>query len=481
MRTFFRPRSVAVVGASSRRGGYHLIKNLLMGYRGRIYPVNPKYSHIEGLPCYPSLDAIPQSVDLAILFIPAPSVPEALEACARKGIRRVMIQSAGFAEVGPDGERIQSRCSEIARRAGIRIWGPNCMGLVDVHNHLYFSFMHPRIHEVGITPGPVSLIVQSGMLSAGFLADLAGRGIAGISKACSIGNRMDVDESDILEYLLQDEQTRVIALYLESVPRGRRLVELAHGHIKPVVLLLGGRSRSGARAALSHTSSLAGDAHLARAVLEGAGILLVDDFHQMMETAEGLAMLPPLPSPCRVAILTFSGGAGILSCDLLEQRGFVIQHLSQTTTNEIGRIFPPWLPVANPVDLYPALELHGRVKAYHEALSPVLADPEVDVVLIHYFVGLERTGLDLESISQEARRKGKGVLFWVIGLAEEVTDFQRRAKAVGLPVYRELLRAAEALAAVRCWSAASGRASGAVVPEGHPHEEPVAEERRPRA
>jgi acetyltransferase len=448
-----------------------------VGYKGRIYPVNPNYSDIEGLPCYPSLDTIPQPVDLAILFIPAPSVPGVLETCARKGIRRVMIQSAGFAEVGPEGTRIQSRCSEIARQAGIRIWGPNCMGLVDVHNRTYLSFMHPRIHEAGLTPGPVSLIVQSGMLSAGFLADLAGRGIAGIAKACSIGNRMDVDECDLMEYLLEDEQTRVIALYLESVPRGRRLVEMARGSPKPILLLLGGRSRSGAKAALSHTSSLAGDARLSASVLQGAGILLMEDFHQMMETAEGLAMLPPLGNPCRVAILTFSGGAGILSCDLLEREGFVIHELAETTKKEIRRVFPPWMPVANPVDLYPALELHGRVKAYHEALSAVLRDPGFDVVLIHYFAGLERKDLDLPAIRDEARQRGKGVLFWVIGLAEEVAAFQKKAKAVGLPVYRELLRAAEALTAARSWTATQR----ATPRRGHPHGDPASTERRIRA
>jgi acyl-CoA synthetase (NDP forming) len=322
MKTFFRPTSIAVIGASSREDslGGQIINNLLYGYKEPIYPVNPNYKEIKGLACYPTVDAIPASVDMAIVIVPAPAVPGALTACARKGVQKVIIESAGFAETGAEGKALQDKCSAIARQAGIRVWGPNCMGLVDVPRRHFFTFMHPNIYKDGLIPGRVSMVVQSGMLSAGFLTDLMSDRVVGIGKACSIGNKSDVDECDVLEYLLNDDETDAIAMYLESIPRGQRFVELANQSSKPIVVLKGGKSSAGAKAALSHTSSLAGNARLQDSVLKMAGVTIAHDFQQLMEIARALAMIPQTPSNCRTAILTFSGGAGILSCDLLEEQ-----------------------------------------------------------------------------------------------------------------------------------------------------------------
>ena len=199
---FFEPRGVAVIGATPNplKGGNAILKNLLLGYRGGIYPVNPRYREIDGLPCYPSVSAVPGPVDLAIVFVPAPLVPAAVEDCAAKGVRGVMIESGGFAETGPEGAKLQRELTRIAARTGIRIWGPNCMGLVDVvHSHI-FSFMDPRAQEQGFIPGSVSLVVQSGMLSAIFLIDIMSNATMGVSKVCSVGNKVDVNECDLLEY-----------------------------------------------------------------------------------------------------------------------------------------------------------------------------------------------------------------------------------------------------------------------------------------
>lgn len=449
MKGFFDPRSIAVVGASTSRGGNHLLQNVLRGHRGPVYPVNPNHQEIEGLRCYPKVESIPEEVELAVVFVPAAEVPGVLEDCARKGVKRVMIQSAGFAEVGPEGKELQQRCLDLARSSGIRLWGPNCMGLVDVPRGLYLSFMHPRIHSAGLLPGNVSLVVQSGMLSAGFLADLAARGMMGVAKACSIGNKADLDECDILEYLLEDPQTRAVAMYLESVPRGRRLVELARDSSKPMVVVLGGRSLAGARAAMSHTSSLSGDLFLAERVLEAAGLFCARDFFQMMEVAKALAMLPEVSERCALAVLTFSGGAGILSCDLADSHDIPMGSLCTDTVDRLKRIFPPWMPVSNPVDLYPALEKRGRVRTFMEALEAVVGDPEVDAVLIHHFAGLEEECLDPQEAAALARSRGKALLFWVLGLPEPVRSFQRRALEAGVPVFRELSTATQALGAVR--------------------------------
>ena len=447
MDIFFNPASIAVIGASNRKGGYQIVKNLLYGYKGAIYPVNPNYTEIQGIPCFPSLEDITNRVDLAIIFVPAPAVPSVLKSCALKGITRVMIESAGFAEVGDNGKAIQDHCTAIAKEAGIRIWGPNCMGLVDVRKKHFFTFMSPFIYEDGLIPGKVSLIAQSGMLSAAFLADLMSQRTIGISKVCSIGNKSDVDECDLLEYLLGDTETDVVALYLESIPRGRLFAEIAAKATKPIVVLKGGKSSAGARAAMSHTSSLSGNSRLLESVLQMSGVILANDFHQMIDLARTMAMIPDIVSTCRAAILTFSGGAGILSCDLLEKHGINIAQLSEKTIDAFGNIFPDWMPVTNPVDLYPAMELHGRDPTYDQAISIAFEDPDVDVILVHYVAGLSNQTLDLNNVKIRADCLGKAVLFWLIGRREDARSFRLKAQACGIPVYGEISRVVECLSA----------------------------------
>lgn len=183
-----------------------------------MYPVNPRYDTILDLACFPSVAAVPDPVDLAIVFVPGPKVPEIIRQCAARGIRGAMIESSGFAEAGPEGQVLQQELVAIARETGIRLWGPNCMGLVDARRRYVFSFVTPTIWNEGLTPGKVSLIVQSGLLSGGFLIDLMTHGTTGISKVCSVGNKVDVNECDLLQYLAEDPDTEAIGLYLEAIP-----------------------------------------------------------------------------------------------------------------------------------------------------------------------------------------------------------------------------------------------------------------------
>lgn len=448
MKTFFQPASIAVIGASPRENslGGQLVVNLLYGYTGRIYPVNPNYDEILGLTTYPDIEAIPGPVELAIIIVPAPAVPETIEACGRKGVRRIIIESAGFAETGAVGRALQERCLAVARAHGIRVWGPNCMGVVDVPQKLFFTFMHPNIYKDGLISGRISMVVQSGMLSAGFLADLMSERAVGIAKACSIGNKMDIDESDVLEYLLADDETDAIALYLESIIRGRKFLELAGRARKPIVLLKGGKSSAGAKAALSHTSSLAGDARLQDSLLSLAGVTIAQDFQQMMEIARTLAMVGHTPARARTAILTFSGGAGIMSCDMLEQQGLAVANLSENTRRALAEVFPDWLPPANPVDMFPAFSLKGPVAAYERAFDLVVQDPQVDVIFLHFFVGLYPNYERLRRFREAADREGKVVILWAIGRREALFAFRREAQEASIPVYSELTRAAESLA-----------------------------------
>jgi acetyltransferase len=446
MDAFFHPGSIAVIGASNRGIGNFVVANLLLGFRGRVYPVNPNYKEIEGLPCFPSLENIPHPIDLAIVLVPASSVPSVLEACAVKGIRRVIIESAGFAETGEEGLALQDQCVAIAKQNGMRLWGPNCMGIVDIHQSHFFTFMHPGVREEGLLPGRISLIVQSGMMSAIFLAELGRRGI-GIAKACSIGNRADVDECDILEYLLKDPDTEVIALYLESIPRGRLFAQIAKSSAKPIVLLKGGKSKAGALAAKSHTYSLSGNSRLLNSVLEISGVSLADSIYQMMDLADALAMIPHVDPSCRTAVLSLSGGAGVLACDALESRGIPVAQLSDQTQKAVGKVFPVWMPVANPIDLFPSVGLHGRDVVFDHTISAVLEDSNTDVLLIHFVAGLDENIPDLDALKKKADRSGKVVFFWLMGRREGCDRFRQKARTVGIPVHDDVPRIAECLSA----------------------------------
>ncbi len=452
MEFFFKPEGVAIIGASANpaKGGHFILNNVLKAYSGGVYPVNPGYSEINGIKCYPSVLQVPDPVDLAIIFVPAPMVPRVLQECAERGIKGVMIESGGFAESGEQGKQLQRRIIQIGQENGVRIWGPNCMGLVDAVNSLVFSFVLPAIWEKGLEPGRVSLVVQSGMLSAGFLIDIMTNGIMGISKACSIGNKADVNECDIMEYLMEDPDTGVIGLYLESIPDGRRFIDLCRRAAKPVVVLRGGKSRKGAEAALSHTASLAGNGALVAGALAQVGVVEAYDFKQMMDLCRSLADYPEI-SPAgsrRVAVLTMSGAAGILSADFIEKHGLLVADLSDETVEQLKKIYPEWMPVANPVDLWPAVELNGRKKAFRHAFQAVCGDPNVDAVLFHIFVGGDAAGANVTHLVEMARHAGKPLFGWVMGKRDAAHKFQLHARELGLPVFGELFRAVECMAAV---------------------------------
>jgi acetyltransferase len=449
---FFTPQGVAVIGATPNplKGGNAILKNLLLGYRGGIYPINPRYREIDGLPCYPSVSAVPGPVDLAIVFVPAPLVPTAVTECAAKGVRGVMIESGGFSETGPEGAKLQRELTRIAARTGIRIWGPNCMGLVDVIHSHFFSFMDPQAQAQGFIPGSVSLVVQSGMLSAIFLIDLMSHATMGVSKVCSVGNKVDVNECDLLEYFLKDPDTRVIGLYLESFADGRRFLEICRRYGKPIVVLKGGRSRKGAEAAMSHTASLAGDRRIVAGALAQAGAIEARDFRQMMDLCRSLALTkPPAGGKNRVAILTFSGGAGIVATDFVEEQGLVVADLAESTRTALQELFPSWMPVSDPIDLWPAMERHigTGVDVYSRALAIVLGDPGVDAVFLHIAIGNSRVRLNLSKLSPLIQASGKPVIVWLLGRRDEVFAFQKEALAAGIPLFSEIGRAAECLGA----------------------------------
>ena len=452
MEFFFKPQGIAVIGASpnSAKGGNIIVSNLQKGYGGAIYPVNPCYEQINGLKCYPSVLEVPDPVDLAIVYVGAKIVPQTIRDCAQRGICGAMLESAGFSESGPEGAALQDETLQISKETGIRLWGPNCMGLVDAVNRNVFSTVAPSIWSAGLTPGNVSLIVQSGMLAGAFLIDMMTHGAMGISKACSIGNKMDVEESDILEYLIDDPDTAVIGLYLESIVNGPRFVSLCRRSPKPIVVLKGGKSTKGAQAAMSHTASLAGDGAIVSGALQQANVIEATDFYQMMDLCRTFGAFPNLPPirGNRIAIMTYSGGAGIVSTDFLDTLGLTLAELSPTSLDILQTVYPAWMPPDNPMDLWPGIIGNGSVKAYNEAVRAACSDPGIDGIFAHCFVGGFALEPDLPTMARLAREAGKPLICWISGEREAVHQFQIEAQKLDVPVFREVYRAVECLGAV---------------------------------
>jgi acetyltransferase len=342
----FRPKSVAVVGASNapEKYGYIILKNILdAGFAGAVYPVNPKATEILGRPCTRSIAELPTGVDLAVIIIPAKAVPQAVADCGQRGIQAAIIISGGFAESGEEGAALQREVVESARRYGVRVVGPNCQGVNNPHHALCASW--PLL----TLKGDIAVISQSGTVGAA-LMDWASQEQLGCSSFVSMGNRSDVDETDLIDYFAQDGETRAIAAYLEGVKDLARFRVVAARCGKPIVILKSGRTVEGRRAAESHTRSLAGRDELYTALFRQLGIHRADTLEALYDATKALAYLPR-PRGRRVVTITSSGGSGILATDWAEWSGLTIAPLPGPVAASLRAILPPHCIVANPLDL----------------------------------------------------------------------------------------------------------------------------------
>lgn len=445
---FFKPRSVAVVGASPdpTRGGHRIVRNLLEHFDGALHAVNPNSTEVLGLRCHARVTDIAGDVDLAVVFVPAPAVPGVVADCIAKGVKAVCIESGGFADAGPDGERLQGELEALARSSDTRVWGPNCAGYVCTRPPLSTSF----VVTPGIKPGNVALVAQSGMMAAALLVQLISQDALAVSKACSIGNKVDVDESDLLEYLADDADTEVIACYLESIVDGARFGSAIDGALRraPVVALMGGRTEGGARAALSHTGSVAGQAAMTAGLLRQRGVLQAADFMELVDLAGTLSTLAVRAAGDRVAILTFSGAAGVVATDLFAGTGLCLAQLAPETRARLAEIFPPWMQPSNPVDVWSTVELQGLERTIEVALPALLADPGVDSVLLVTLAFEFFAGVDLAAITASAATAGKPVAAWVFGEEEHLATWRRELASSRIPVCRDLRLAVRTLEAV---------------------------------
>ncbi|MFZ2148341.1 MAG: acetate--CoA ligase family protein [Sedimentisphaerales bacterium] len=376
LESFFNPKSVAIVGASRQKSkvGYEILANLMgAGYKGKIYPVNPQADTIEGLKCYPDLESIKQVPELVIIIVPAKIVPAIMQQCAKIGVKAVIIITAGFKEVGSEGKALEEQVIQTARQAGIRVIGPNCLGVIVPANKLNASFGGDIP-----TAGGIAYLSQSGALLAAIL-DIANANSIGFSKLVSIGNKADVDELDVIKAVSNDKDTKVIAGYLESITDGDAFVRQAEqiSHIKPILLIKSGGTQAGAKAASSHTGSLTGSETAYESAFERAGIIRCDSIKQQFDYAQAFAE-QPLPAGPRVAVITNAGGPGIMAADSIEQRGLTFAKLNDETVRKLESELPPAANLYNPIDVLG----DALADRYEFALSVVIDDPNVDIVLV---------------------------------------------------------------------------------------------------
>lgn len=380
LRVFFAPRHVAVVGASTREGsiGHALIANLLgRGFRGIVTPIHPQATEIAGLKAHPTVSDIGAQVDLAIVAVPASHVEAVLTDCARAGVRGVVVISAGFAEVSSLGRGAQDRLVDIVRGAGMRMVGPNCMGVLSTDPDVLLD----ATFAPGWPPaGNVSFLSQSGALGIAILDHAARHGI-GIADFVSVGNRADVSSNDLLAYWATDDRTSVIALYLESIGNPRKFARVAPevARKKPIVAVKSGRSASGTRAAASHSAALAGLDVAVDALFHDAGVLRTDTLEQLFDLVELLASQPVPPGP-RVAVVTNAGGPGILFADACEARGLTVPDLTAETVAELRSFLSPHAGLGNPVDLIAS----ATPEQFRRAVRCVGQDPRVDALVAIY-------------------------------------------------------------------------------------------------
>jgi acyl-CoA synthetase (NDP forming) len=372
LQSFFEPRGVVLVGARRSFGFGYGIPLFLQkqGWGNRLYLVNSAGGQLHGQNIYKRVQDVPSFIDLAIVIVPAEAVPGVMEEIGERGIRSVIIETAGFAEIGEGGMALQDRVKAIAIQYRMRVIGPNCVGVVNTGN----KFCSVELMDESLTPGPLSIIAQSGVFGNILLDHLPQYGLF-ISKAVTLGNRMDVDESDVLDYLDRDPMTRVIMIYLEGAANGRRLMQsLAQvTPKKPVLILKSGRTEAGKRATASHTGSISGEDNIYRAAFTQGGAIRAGSLSQLIDLAR-VFTTQPLPKGNRLGIITTSGSLGALATDVAVSNGLSVPPLSPLMVRQVRGMSPDWMNVKNPLDIGPS-GIYGKL------LPMLLADSGIDMVL----------------------------------------------------------------------------------------------------
>jgi acetate---CoA ligase (ADP-forming) len=407
VREVMESKSIAVFGASRDplKPGAILIKALAKtGFQGRIVGINPRGGEFRGVKFYTAIAKVPFDVDLATMIIPPGAVPKALRDCIHKGVKGVVINSEGFAESGEEGKAIQKEISAILRSSDIRGFGPNTLGLINTETGLFTSYFADRNT---VLPGSVGLAAQSGIFVGALMMYMSSFPVYRLSKGLGLGNKVDVDESDALEYLAGDQKTRIIGLYLEDIRDGRRFLQEAKKAVreKPVILLKGGRTEAGSLATASHTASMAVNDAVLEGALRQAGVLRVKTADEFLTTIMGFQWAP-LPRGNRIALVTFSGAQAIMSVDQAADEGLVLAGFQSRTTERLSAIISTSPKRKNPVDMYPDMNTHGFEKTSTGIVEALLDDDGVDGIFFISFAvqGPEAMNPLVELVKQKAHK-----------------------------------------------------------------------------
>lgn len=449
MDRFFNPKGVAVIGASSKKGkiGYEVSKNLLNSeFQGNVYLINPKGEDVLGEKSFKSISDVKEEVELAVIILPARFIPDSVEECGMKGVKRVVVISGGFKELGEEGAEIENRVVEIAKKYGIRVIGPNCIGIMNASNNLD-TFFQPREAMLRPDKGSVTFLTQSGTFGATFLEWLALEKL-GLSKFVSYGNKADVDEVDMLSYLKNDDETKVIALYIEGLSNGREFLKIARdvSMAKPIVVIKAGKTSKGAMAVKSHTGVLAGDDAIFVGAMRQSGIIMVDDLEEMLDVVKILSM-QPLPHGGKIGITTNGAGPCVVAVDWIEQfENLNLAELDKDGIETLGEKLPSYCIISNPLDLTGSAD----AEMYEISLNILALDSNVDI-LMPFFVfqdaPLVSTIRELHEIMSKIKRYKKTIVC-VAGGGEFTMRQRLKLQENSIPVIPTAKRAVVALSKV---------------------------------
>ena len=446
---FFEPKSVAVVGATNNplKFGHYLLLNIIdLGFKGKVYPVNLKADEVLGLKAYPRVDLIPDEVEVVAIIVPAPSVPQVVRDCAKKGVKGVVILSSGFREAGGEGVKFEREIVETAKKAGIRIVGPNTTGILNTSNGFTTSFAPlPKLRK-----GNVAFIAQTGLFAAAAFWWILSAEPFSLSKVMGLGNKSDVDDSEALEYLARDEDTEVIAMYMEGVKDGLKFLEAARkaAKNKPVLILKSGRTEAGMQASMSHTGSLAVRDEIFDAVCKKVGAIRVKDFEELMDLAKAFA-LQPLAKGNRIGIVSMTGAGCVMAADYSAEYGLEVAELSDETVKYIESYLPSRVKVKNPFDNEMLFESVGPEDCQKISLGGVLGDENVDCAVC-VLPSSPMFAFDVETPLKEIREKYPDKPFTInlIGSKDVVDLWTKQLEDISVPVYPSIERCVRALGAL---------------------------------
>jgi acetyltransferase len=441
LETLLYPKAVAVIGASRNPGkvGYAILANLVNGgFKGPIVPVNPDAKEVLGIPCYKSLDEYQGKIDLGVIVVGGKYVKDALQSCINAGAKSVIVITAGFREVNAAGAKAEEELVEICRASGVRMVGPNCLGVLNTDHHMNATFA-PSIPP----PGSISVISQSGALCVAILDWAASRKL-GLGKVISFGNKADLNEVDFIQTLAEDNATKVIAGYLESIKEGDKFLRIAEqaASIKPVIILKVGITQAGAKAASSHTGSLAGADIAYGAAFKRAGVIRAENFEALFDYATAFDM-QPLPNGERIAIITNAGGPGIMAADAAETLGLKMVSPSPDSDAKLRTFLPAAAAFGNPIDVIGDADPERYVKAF----EVMQEDEKIDAIVVVVTPQNMTRPLELAEKLAAAHRGLKPVLASFMG-GTEVAAAKEKLTTVGIPNYPSPDRAVTALRAM---------------------------------